>query len=1256
MSVTSWAGIRVANGRRRIMTNGFGAILRAAWSTSCKNGGKKIFHRDNAALCSLAHCSSINHDVHRRKVLNGSELREAFLNHWVQHTVAPHVRRPSAPLWSAEEASLLFTAAGMVPYKRRFLAMNDHATSKGGLAGYDEAAFVSSQLCLRVGGAQNDVADVGRSLHHHTLFEMLGNFSFGSMSRPVVLESALKFVLQKCGIGPEHLIVTCHVDDKATQRTWLDVLGWPAERLVLTHENEWSGGPGFPSGFCTELLFDKSKAGIYGGGHDTVRDRRAYLGLEAANGSESHRRDGLQHTVAEYGAHATLLDRDFLELWNIVFVGAAPDDTVDTRVGVDTGMGLERIGALLQTGSLDSFMCDVFEPVTAKLMTLEHHDAIQGPHSTGCGIVVDEKDHGALYRRRIARRIVVDHARSVALMASSGLDFGPMGRASVMRRLLRRATMHAQAFLNIEHEQEEDGAYGVLSQLASSVLPGFYASSAFRDMVRTPSESCELLANRIERIVVAEERAFARTLDIARDTAERYLKRHMTTGPNGQPVLRGEYAFRLHDSHGIPLELVPLVVLTEGKRLGVFDEGRTADDVVIQDDLQRRSEAHAARSSNNFKHAVTRDAMVELSVACQQAIDGVGVGAVQGRAMGVRESLLSAIQEPLVNALFEQAKNDAALGHSLEPAGREHVLGWVQNVPWKEGCGDVHVLLASLKDNRITSILYPEGGGQVGDSGVIVVDGNGEDEMYVVPVMGCERAAVDGSGTVQVAVAKCGSVSVGPVTRNDVGHLLGALKKPFEMMPYLRHDYKHDTRDDGGNASSSTRLLTDWLDQVMQGQGGVARESPPSLATVDVLQLCSVMDSVLVARHEAERRSASIHHTCTHLLHHALVAQLEEERASSKEAQGIPPQSVQAGSFVSPDRLRFDFRYGHMADMGGFLKRVEARMHSMISRAGQVVLEKDVPLVHARERGARTLSDHAYPDLVSVMSVDVDSHVGDCEEEQSLQKSRDHAKRVMEVCAGTHASHVSETHPFVLVRHDAVSAGVRRLECLAGPRAVAYLQERDAALCRVQDAVGVYSGTESVVSAIEATATNKRELRKALNTSMCSGASEYARLVVNILRKGCEPNGALNTITDVPSALVHVPANGKTNMDGPVRARIFLLNSGMQEVNDDSAAHVAAAVGPIREWAADPKLLRQCATDIAQHMPADHENDSPIFSVLISTHGAAVVVKPTGGGDGGPDSSSVFRALLGPHGGRGGGRGPVAAGGQVNVASLLESI
>ncbi|CAM4160377.1 alanine--tRNA ligase [Novosphingobium lubricantis] len=397
-----------------------------------------------------------------------NEIRRSFLDYF---GAAGHDVVQSAPLVPYNDPTLMFTNAGMVPFKNVFT----------GLETRDPPRATSSQKCVRAGGKHNDLDNVGYTARHHTFFEMLGNFSFGDYFKEQAIIHAWTLLTREWGLPKDKLLVTVyHTDDEAAA-LWGKIAGLGEDRIIriATKDNFWAMGDDGPCGPCSEIFFDHGDH-IWGGPPGSADE------------------DG---------------DR-FIEIWNLVFMQfeqAAGEITGNLpKPSIDTGMGLERIAAVMQ-GVHDNYDTDTFKALIAASESLTAVRA-QGEHTA-------------------SHRVIADHLRSTSFLLADGVLPGNEGRGYVLRRIMRRAMRHAHLL-------------GAKDPLMHRLVPALIAEmgAAYPELGRAQPL--------IEETLLREEVQFRRTLSNGLKLLDE------TTGAMGQgDKLPGETAFKLYDTYGFPYDL-----------------------------------------------------------------------------------------------------------------------------------------------------------------------------------------------------------------------------------------------------------------------------------------------------------------------------------------------------------------------------------------------------------------------------------------------------------------------------------------------------------------------------------------------------------------------------------------------------------------------------------------------------------------------------------------------------------------------------
>ncbi len=391
-------------------------------------------------------------------------IRQAFLNYYqdLDHQIVP-----SSSLVPGNDATLLFTNAGMVQFKDLFLGDEERSYKRA----------VSSQRCVRAGGKHNDLENVGYTARHHTFFEMLGNFSFGDYFKQDAIRFAWDFLTVELGLPEEKLWVTVHHSDTEAEKIWFEEIGINQERFSrLDEDNFWSMGDTGPCGPCSEIFYDHGED-IWGGPPGTPEE------------------DG---------------DR-YIEIWNMVFMQFNRDSsgamTPLPKQSIDTGMGLERIAAILQNVH-SNYEIDLFQHLL---------------QATAQVIGTDDMESKSL-------RVIVDHIRSVSFLILDGVMPSNEGRGYVLRRIMRRAIRHGNKL----------GAQGsFFNKLVAPLV--IEMGEAYPDLAAAQST--------IEKVIAKEEIQFVKTLDQGMRILEQDLNKL-----SGKTI-PGETIFKLYDTFGFPVDL-----------------------------------------------------------------------------------------------------------------------------------------------------------------------------------------------------------------------------------------------------------------------------------------------------------------------------------------------------------------------------------------------------------------------------------------------------------------------------------------------------------------------------------------------------------------------------------------------------------------------------------------------------------------------------------------------------------------------------
>src|SRR5579859_3723514 len=406
-----------------------------------------------------------------------NQIRSHFLDYFQRKD---HAVVASAPLVPQNDPTLLFVNAGMVPFKNYFTGAETAPWPRA----------TSSQKCVRAGGKHNDLDNVGYTARHHTFFEMLGNFSFGDYFKEGAIEYAWELLTKEFELPVEKLLVTVYAEDDHAAGLWKKIAGLPEEKIIriATSDNFWSMGDTGPCGPCSEIFYDHG----------------------------SHIPGGPPGSPDEDG------DR-FVEIWNLVFMQyeqlAGGERTNLPKPSIDTGMGLERIAAVLQ-GVHDNYDIDLFRAIIAA-----SRDLVGGAGGASNGP---------------SHRVIADHLRSSSFLIADGVTPSNEGRGYVLRRIMRRAMRHAHLL---------GAADPLMHRLAPTLISEM--GDAYPELRRAEAAIVDTLRQ--------EEERFRRTLGRGMSLLD-----EATAGLGAGDVLSGETAFKLYDTYGFPLDLTQDAVRAKG--------------------------------------------------------------------------------------------------------------------------------------------------------------------------------------------------------------------------------------------------------------------------------------------------------------------------------------------------------------------------------------------------------------------------------------------------------------------------------------------------------------------------------------------------------------------------------------------------------------------------------------------------------------------------------------------------------------------
>ncbi|TAK98490.1 MAG: alanine--tRNA ligase [Rhodospirillaceae bacterium] len=510
------------------------------------------------------------------------EIRSAYLNFFARNG---HEVVASSPLVPRNDPSLMFTNAGMVQFKNVFTGVENRPYVRA----------TTSQKCVRAGGKHNDLDNVGYTARHHTFFEMLGNFSFGDYFKEAAISYAWELVTKDYALDKSRLLVTVHSSDEEAAGLWAKIAGLPQSRIIRipTSDNFWAMGDTGPCGPCTEIFYDHGEhiPGGPPGSADADGDR-------------------------------------FVEIWNLVFMQfeqRGPDDRIALpKPSVDTGMGLERVAAVLQ-GVHSNYDIDLFQALIGAIAQAAGTDP-KGPHAA-------------------SHRVIADHLRASGFLIADGVLPSNEGRGYVLRRIMRRAMRHAHMM-------------GCIDPLMYRLVPALLAQMGghYPELERAQALITETLA--------LEETRFKSMLDRGLSLLDEETRK---LGSGG--TLQGEVAFKLYDTYGFPLDLTQDALRPRG--IGVDLDGFNA--------AMDRQRAEARKAWAGSGDAATEKVWFELK---------------------------------------EKVGASDFLGYATETAEGHITALLVDGVPVDEAkVGQKVALLANQTP------FYGESGGQVGDTGRIVVGG-----------------------------------------------------------------------------------------------------------------------------------------------------------------------------------------------------------------------------------------------------------------------------------------------------------------------------------------------------------------------------------------------------------------------------------------------------------------------------------------------------------------------------------------------------
>ncbi|CEQ18611.1 alanine--tRNA ligase [Paraclostridium sordellii] len=708
-----------------------------------------------------------------------NEIRSKFLNFFESKG---HLVQPSYSLVPHNDKSLLLINAGMAPLKNYFSGKEIPPSKR----------MTTCQKCVRTG----DIENVGVTARHATLFEMLGNFSFGDYFKEETLKWGWEFVTEHLNIPQDKIWVSVYLEDDEAFEIWEKEIGIPKERIVRLgkEDNFWEIGTG-ACGPCSEIHFDR--------------------------GEEY----GCDNPDCKPGCDC---DR-YLEFWNHVFSQFNKDEEGNynplENKNIDTGMGLERIACIMQ--GVDT----IFDVDTIK-------------HILNAVEKMTNSNYGKEYKVDKSIRIITDHIRSVSFLVADGVLPSNEGRGYVLRRLLRRAARNGKLL-----GMKEPFLYKLVDEVIA------VSGEAYPELVEK--------AEYIKKVIRIEEEKFNETIDKGSEILASYIEELKS---NNEKTLSGENAFRLYDTYGFPVDLTKEIL--EEEHLEIDEEG-------FQAEMEKQRQTARDARGNMDSEAWKEDAIAKLDKDIVTDFEGYETLSIESTVKGIAKE----------NELVKSAS-----------------------------VGDEVIIVLDK------TAFYPEGGGQVGDKGLLV----NKNEDVVVEVIDTKKGP---NNTIKhICVVKSGMINVGDVVYTKV---------------------------------------------------------------------------------DKEVRLASArNHSATHILHKVL-----------KEVLG--EHVNQAGSLVTPERLRFDVTHFEAISKDE-LKVIEEKVNDMIFEALDITCE-NMSMTDAFNKGATALFGEKYGDEVRVVSM---------------------GEYSIELCGGTHLTNTSQIGMFKILSEGGVAAGVRRIEAITGKEVYYFLNNK----------------------------------------------------------------------------------------------------------------------------------------------------------------------------------------------------------------------
>lgn len=882
--------------------------------------------------------------------MNSNELREKFLSFFESKE---HLRLPSSSLIPSGDPTLLLTTAGMVQIKPYFL----------GEAMPPANRLTSSQKCFRM----TDIDTIGDH-KHLTFFEMLGNFSVGNYFKENAIEFAWEFLTSEIGLQPDKLWVTVFLEDEEAFLLWRDKINIPIERIYRYGKNDnWWGPPGLegPCGPCSEIHYDFGEQ----------------LGCSAIAPPEKiisweQMKETTPSQQKQPGCHPNCDNCErFIELWNLVFMGFFQNKNKELSPlpspNIDTGMGLERASVIVQ-GVRNVYETDLFKPIIGKVSLL-----------TG-------KQYGENDRTDKGIRVVSEHTRGAVFLIADGVIPGNDERGYVLKHLIRRAAFYSRELLNRASHHSP-----LLSQVADTVINEF--ANTYGELRINREHILEVIGNEEERFYSTLDRGVQIIEELA-DAIETLSQKIELGKSIDFPDLLDEF-----DEPGVLPESITEAYLNSLRQANPATSLSEPLSEITKDDLLKTilsipgNVVFLLYDTYGFPPELTEEIGIELGLVSKLDEFSEEMELQQARS----RSVSSKYKGPSTAKIFKydaiKITESKFIGYD-QYSGKSTILGlFFNDLPTD------HVKSGQQAEIVLRETpFYPEGGGQIGDTGII----NGP------------------KGSIEVT---------------DTQSPLAGL---------IIHK---------GTISNGTLSLGDIV------QANVNR---------------------------TERQRLASNHTGTHLLHAAL-------------RRVLGPHVHQAGSLVTPDRIRFDFTHTKALTRDE-REQIERLVNEQV-RSNSLIETREIGLSEAIQEGALSFFGDKYGAKVRVVGIADHS-------ENTTQSSNYFSK---EMCGGTHLQRTGELGLFLILSENSIGAGMRRIEAISGNAAESTARENLYTLASLNETLdttgeGIHEKIQSILKDIDA----ERKKNDSLERSIALREAE------GLLNKAITSNGflLLSTIVNANSA------------------------------------------------------------------------------------------------------------------------------------------